>query len=89
MNTETIILGVGELLNKWRREENSACVLYVENSRICCRKATVKDRTAITDLYISICYQENGFTPAQWNTIGTKLFNLFTRESVCQAHPKP
>lgn len=89
MNSEQIIIGVGELLNKWCREENCACVLYIENGRICCKKATEEDRRRISDLYVSLWYQEHGFTPSQWDTIATELFNLYNEELACQARQKP
>jgi len=89
MNPEQIIIGVGELLNKWCREENCACVLYVENGRICVKKATKGDHSRISDLYVSRWYQEHGFTPVQWKTIVTKLLKQYNKEKICQAPPKP
>lgn len=89
MNTEEIIVGTGELLNKWRREENSPCVLYVENGLVCCREAVEGDPQRVTDLYVSIWYQENGFTSVQWSTISTALLNQYNREVACRQHLKP
>jgi len=88
MNTETIILEVGVLLNKWQREEDSACTLYVENGKICVAAKGTRSPDGPRCLSFTRYDLKYGLLPARWSQIGTKLFYQLTKDISCQAHQK-
>jgi len=89
MNPEIIINLCGELLNKWRREENETCCFYVRDGKIVCGSLCTAPSDLPHCLKIGVWLQEHGLTAAQWEKLGGELFNQYTKELSCRPRRKP
>lgn len=89
MNSEELIRQAGVAIDEWQKKHNTDCLLYIKEGEVHCRQASDYNRRKVFDLYVSCWYQEHGFTSAQWNIIGTALFNKYTKELSCQERQKP
>lgn len=89
MNSEQIIQLSSELINKWQREEDTACSLYVANGKVCCEAKGSRWVTGPTCLNITQWQVRHGLISSKWERLGNELLNELNKELACQAHQKP
>ncbi len=89
MNVEILIAQASEAIKMFRINHYGACVLNVKRGFV----TSVPSAEAVPNhpkrLRIERYEMSRGFTNAQWHAIGIELFILYTKEKLCQAHPKP
>lgn len=88
MNSEQLIIRAGKAIELYRQHHDNTCYLEVANGIVLAlplSKASTKPNQTLT---ISPFQQSHGCTSSKWNSIGTSLFNKYTKEIACQAHQK-
>lgn len=89
MNSEIINTLAADAITVWASNHNQPCRLYVDEGLVKARKPTDRDYVDFRCLIITRFAQNAGLTSAAWKVVGSELFNLYTKEVACQAHPKP
>ncbi len=88
MNSTQLSIAAGEALAEYGQTHNEACVLSQNGGIVRCSPVFEGGPQKYDSLWISHYELKNGMKNARWNSIGTALLNLYTKELSCQAHRK-
>lgn len=88
MTSEDLIMLAEKAILHWTDHHSSPCFLSIQNGTVVA--ASTKDMTQKCPncLILTPFSQCFGFSNARWHSIGTALFNLYTKEVACQARQK-
>lgn len=86
MNSESIKTMAAEAIDKFARTHSSTCVLSIENGAVIATPLSDVTGKHDRDLVFNTLAQNHGLTAASWNTLGRKLYKLYSMETSCQTH---
>jgi len=88
MNSETLIIEAGSAIYDFALDHAERCYLYIKDGHVVCCGRQDLPHEVPNGLSLPRIQQISGLTTAQWNIVGSELFNLYTKEIACHPHQK-